>query len=188
MKKVFLTLSFAVMNVFVSLAQVNIDNVSNQYNLYEKNNVDGNLEASMAYVNPVLFQFIPQETYVSILSSPNMEGLTRELIGVKISDVSEAKTIDGVKYVIFTAKSAQKITFSPTHFSPETIQEIVDGIKQNVGDEVVYEQGANTVSFVVKQKVLASLSEGQHNWKFIGISDDATLNMLKTVLPEAIFN
>ncbi len=187
MKKVFLTLSFAVMNVFVSLAQVNIDNISNQYNLYQKNNVEGNYDASIAYVNPVLFQFIPQETYVSILSSLNMEGVTRELIGVKIIDVRDSKTVGDVEYVIFTAFSTQKLTLSPTHFSEAEIQEVIDGIKQNEGSEV-YEQGANTVSFVVKQKVLASLSEGQHNWKFVEIDNDNILNMLKTVLPEAVFN
>lgn len=187
MKKVFLTLSFVLMNGLVSLAQVNVDNIYNQYSLYEKNNVEGNVEESLNYVNPLIFQFIPQETFTSIISSLNVEGLSKELLGVKITDVRDSVIEDGVEYVIFSTNSAQKMIFSPTYFSPTQIQEIVNGLQQNVGEGVTYEQSTNTVTVVVKQKILASSSDGQHSWKFIDISNDAVLSMLKTVLPETIF-
>lgn len=163
-------------------------NAQTYYDYMTAQNFDGVLD----YMYPKVFDFASRAQMKAgmeqMFSSPDMK---IEFLSNDVTNVSEEKNVEGVKYAVVSYNSKMKMTFvSEQDKSAEDQKAFLEFMKVTMDTQfgesnVTSDQ--KTMSLVINMDAtMFAIKDPQYDgWKFIG-NDDAMKQLVDSIIPESV--
>lgn len=191
MKQLFTIFLSLCMTLSIS-AQSHKEIITKEAQTYYDYMTNQNFDGVLDYMYPKVFEMAPREQMKmgmqQMFNSPDMK---IEFLNNDITNVSEAKEVDGVTYAAVYYNSKMKMTFvSELDKSEEDKSSFIQFMKGTMasqfGEENV-EADAETMSLVINMDatMFAIKDPKFDGWKFLG-NDDAMQMVVNSIIPEDV--
>ncbi len=182
-KKILFSLTFSLLIVSSAFAQTSIESTFNEYQLTLK---EGKFDQSLDYIYPSLFELVPRETMLQIVTSMFSNPMMDIKMGkIDIQEITDPKIIEEKYYSIiyFDSEMEMKLNLPDSIDQNFANTQLKTDFDQSFGEDNV-SFNEETGYFFVKaaSKAVAVSADGKSDWKFLNIMDNQEA-LMRMVLP-----
>ncbi len=186
MKQKFILLLSIIILSATTFAQTDKEDINKMFNTYKQALDSLQLEKSMDYIYPKLYEIAPKEQLIAIFkktfSDPNVQIRFSQ---IRLKSISETKVHNKVKYALVSYDYAMIFTFSKAY----SIEQIYTLYQKKYGVENVSKDDKNRSISIKMDKLFYAINDPKYgnSWCFLE-KNKAQKQMLETLIPKEIIN
>jgi hypothetical protein len=151
---------------------------------------EGQIENSLEYINPKLFEIIPREQMRNLMEAvykmPNIE----YKVGIpKFLKFEELKIIENSNYVKFFIISPIEMKFKDIKNSKEKILEMTKNFETKFGvGNVKFDKQSGFYKINAEKIIIANSNNNLLDWKFVTVDNPKMKVLLEKIIPSELLN
>jgi hypothetical protein len=177
---VLLAISLSI-NVF---AQTDKKEITNTFNAYKTTLDNLQLEKSMDFIYPKLYEFIPKEQIIAAFKKTFSDtNLKIKFNNIKLKSISEIISFNKVKYALISYSYSMSFTFSEDY----SIEEFYTIYQQKYGKNNVQKNDKTRTINIKMDKMFYAINDPKYGdfWRFLE-KNESQMKLLEMLIPKEI--